>query len=60
MKIIIEPLFISLLTIFPLLPVILSEYNIYKYNNKLKIIQEQHIKDLDNMTLNIMKKYNTK
>jgi hypothetical protein len=60
MKIILEPLFISLLMVFPLLPIILSEYNIYKQNNKLKIIQEQHIKDLDNMTLNIMKKYNTK
>jgi hypothetical protein len=52
-----EGVIISFLSIFPLLPVLLTEYSIYIRNNRLNILREQHKKELDNITLNIMKKY---
>jgi hypothetical protein len=52
-----EGLLISFLSLFPLLPVLLTEYSIYIRNNRLDILREQHKKELDNITFNIMKKY---
>ena len=48
---------VSFLSIFPLLPVLLTEYSIYIRNNRLNILREQYKKELDDITLNIMKKY---
>jgi hypothetical protein len=48
---------LSFLSIFPLLPVLLTEHSIYIRNKRLNILREQYKKELDDITLNIMKKY---